>query len=172
MVYRPKYRQMWRRWLSRRLLARFEKAATEEKTYLLQLLGRYGNGSALEPLLDAVRSSDCTLRRFAVSALADYGDARALDALIVATQDEESDIRAAAVMALSRFREVHVLDVLIQTLKDTHPAVRSQAVIALGHFGSTKSLPALKAILESEKSEWIRRYASQAIEEIKGGSFL
>jgi HEAT repeat protein len=101
--------------------------------------------------------------------LADQRDIRAVDALIVALNDSENDIRSTAAISLGLLGDEKAENALMEILNDNDVTVRSQAVIALGHIGSNKALIILNQMVFTEPNEWIRRYISQAILEIKGG---
>jgi len=176
MVYRyrnkliqRKKSSFWRRWLTRRLIALYRTRSVETRTYIIQALGKIGDETALPVILDTAKDTNSTIRRFAVSALADQRDIRALDALIVALNDSENDIRSTAAISLGLLGDEKAENALIEILNDNDVTVRSQAVIALGHIGSSKSLIILNQMVFTELNEWIRRYISQAILEIKGG---
>lgn len=159
----------WRRWLTRWLIARLRIKSVEIRTYIIQALGKIGDESALPVILDAAKDTNGTIRRFAISALADQRDIQAIDALIVALNDSENDIRATAAISLGLLGDEKAENALIEILNDNDVTVRSQAVIALGHLGSNNALVILNQMVFTEPNEWIRRYISQAILEIKGG---
>lgn len=168
-VSQRKYNGFWRRWLTRRLIARLRTKSEETRTYILQALGKIGDETALPVILDAARDTNSAIRRFAVSALADLGNSQAIDALIVSLDDPETDIRAAAATALGMLGDRKAEDGLIALLSDEEISVKAQSVIALGHLGSDKALPLLNQMMVTESSEWMRRYISQAIRDIEGG---
>lgn len=161
----------WRRWLTRWLIARLRIKSVEIRTYIIQALGKVGDEAALPVILNAAKDTDSTIRRFAVSALADQRDTRSVDALILALDDTENDIRATAAISLGLLGDEKAENALLEILKDEDITVRSQAVIALGHIGSSKALNILDQMVFTEPNEWIRRYISQAILEIKGGFY-
>ncbi|MDQ1317904.1 MAG: hypothetical protein QG588_1559 [Candidatus Poribacteria bacterium] len=164
-----KKNSFWRRWLTRWLIARLHTKSVDTRTYIIQALGKIGDETALPVILDYAKDTNSTIRRFAVSALADQRDIRAVDALIVALNDSENDIRSTAAISLGLLGNEKAENALIEILKDNDVTVRSQAVIALGHIGSSKSLIILNQMVFTEPNEWIRRYISQSILEIKGG---
>lgn len=159
----------WRRLLTRWLISRLQIKSVEIRTYILQALGKVGDESAFPVILDAAKDTDNTIRRFAISALADFGDSRALDAIIFALNDLEADIRAVAAMSLGLLGDKKAEDALIESLNDRNVSVRSQVIIALGNLRSNKAFSILNQMMSTESNEWIRRYISQAILEIKGG---
>jgi HEAT repeat protein len=159
----------WRRLLTRWLVSRLQIKSVEIRTYILQALGRVGDESAIPVILNAAKDTDNTIRRFAVSALADFGDTEAINAIITALNDLEADIRATAAMSLGLLGDMKAEDALIERLSDKDISVRSQAVIALGNLRSSKAFSILNQMTSTESNEWIRRYISQAILEIKGG---
>ena len=162
---------IWRRWLTKWLKSRLRKDSVEKRTYIIQALGKVGDETAFPIILDAAHSKDSTIRRFAVSALGDIKDTRAIDALIAALNDSENDIRATAAIALGFLGDKKAEVPLIELLEDKDNSVRSQAVIALGRLVSSQALPILEQMKHTESNEWIRRYISEAILEIKGGIY-
>jgi HEAT repeat protein len=180
---------IWRRLLTRWLISRLQIKSVEIRTYILQALGKVGDKSAIPILLHAAKDTDNTIRRFAVSALADFGDTETINAIIDALNDLEADIRATAAMSLGLLGDMQktnknnpltpivkgesinmrVEDALIERLGDKDISVRSQAIIALGNLRSSKAFSILSQMTSTESNEWIRRYISQAILEIKGG---
>jgi HEAT repeat protein len=163
-------KSFWRKWLTKMLLSRLNTGSVETRTYMLQALGKIGDREALPAILDAAEDDNCSIRRFAISALMDIEDRRAIDALIEALADSEADIREAAVIALGRYGGERAENALLSLLCDDDDSVRSQAVIALGHLGSHSALPLLNQMMNTESSEWMRRYITQAIRDIEGGS--
>ena len=160
---------LWRKWLTKWLIARLRTDSVERRSYIIQALGKVGDQTAFPVILNAAHDKDSTIRRFAISALGDLKDPRAIEALIDALNDPETDIRASAVMSLGFLDDKKAEEQLIGLLEDSSDSVRSQAVIALGRLGSNLALPILEQMNDKEPNEWIRRYISEAILEIKGG---
>ncbi len=164
-----KNKNFWRRLLTKCLIFGLRIKSVDVQAYILQALGKIGDESAEQIILDAVKSEDNTIRRFAVSALADLGNDKAIDAIIDALSDEETDIRATAAMSLGLLGNIKAEDHLIKLLDDKNDSVRTQAIIALGNLRSKKAVTKLNQMRSAETNEWIRRYISQAIMEIEGG---
>ncbi len=76
-------------------------------------------------------------------------------------------MRCAAVIALGEIGHHRAVDELIGTLKDENRSVCSAAVVALGQIGDGRAIEPLRALSEMTTSEWIRRYVSQAVHQIK-----
>ena len=76
------------------------------------LLGQIGGGEALEPLIDALVSSDARARAEACAALGDLRDPIAVNALLYATHDIEHIVRVKAAAALNRIGTAALIVVL------------------------------------------------------------
>lgn len=171
-IHKNKKNSLWRKWLTKYLISKLQNRSVEIRTYILQILGKIGDENAFLVLINATMDTNPDIRRFAISALTDFGDERATDALIATLNDPENDIRASAVMALGLIGDKKCENALLELLKDNDTSIRSQAVIALGRLGSVQALPILNQMIITESTEWIRRYISEAILEIKEGGIF
>ena len=166
----------WRYFPTRVLLRKLRSESAEMRAYAAEGLGGVGDVHAVAPLIDALTDNNSTVRRFAISSLGHIRDPRAIDVLIPFLQDEEADMRCAAVVALGELGldeerisspPVKVIDALISSITDPDRAVCSAGVVALGRIGNPQAIAALKALAETTESEWIRRYISEALHQIK-----
>lgn len=166
----------WRYIPTRLLLRKLQSESGEIRSYAAEALGAVGDVHAVVPLIEALTDNNTTVRRFAISSLGHLRDERAVSVLIPFLQDEESDMRCAAVVALGelgRSKErisnppSQVLEALINSVTDTNSSVCSAAVVALGRIGNPQAITALNALAETTESEWIRRYISEALHQIK-----
>lgn len=166
----------WRYVPTRVLLRKLQSESAEIRSYAAEALGSVGDVHAVAPLIDALTDSSTTVRRFAISSLGHLRDERAVAVLIPFLQDAESDMRCAAVVALGELGlseervsnpPVQVVEALINSITDTDNAVCSAAVVALGRIGNPQAIAALNALAETTNSEWIRRYISEALQQIK-----
>ena len=166
----------WRYFPTRVLLQKLKSESAEMRAYAAEGLGGVGDVHAVAPLINALTDNNSTVRRFAISSLGHIRDPRAIDVLIPFLQDEEADMRCAAVVALGELGlseertsspPVKVIDALISSITDPDRAVCSAGVVALGRIGSPQAVAALNALAETTKSEWIRRYISEALHQIE-----
>lgn len=166
----------WRYIPTRLLLRKLRSESAEIRAYAAEGLGAVGDVHAVAPLINALTDNNSTVRRFAISSLGHLRDERAVAVLIPFLQDEESDMRCAAVVALGELGlseervsnpPVQVVDALINSITDTDNAVCSAAVVALGRIGNPQAIAELNALAETTESEWIRRYISEALHQIK-----
>lgn len=166
----------WRYIPTRLLLRKLRSESYEIRAYAAEGLGTVGDVHAIAPLIGALNDENTTVRRFAISSLGHLRDERAIDVLIPFLQDEEPDMRCAAVVALGELGlsderastpPVQIIDALIASMTDTDRAVCSAAVVALGRIGNPQAVSALNALAETTESEWIRRYISEALHQIK-----
>ena len=86
---------------------------------------------AVHGLIDALKDSDATVRRQAVTSLGQIGDREAVPALIAVAADQDVEIRRRAVRALGQIGDDRALDTLTAALKDDDAAVRRHAAIAI-----------------------------------------
>jgi HEAT repeat protein len=98
--------------------------------------------AALPRLLDAVRSQDADVRKFAVDALAGIADPRATDALLVRLWDDDANVRASAADALGAVGGSNAIAALCD-------AARSSEQAALVRFSALHALAALDAPVQA-----------------------
>lgn len=86
---------------------------------------------AIEPLIEALKSDDLTVRLIAASALGDIKDKSAVEPLIVLLKDKYAPVRFSAASALGKIKDNRAIDSLTILLNDEDPAVKQAAEIAL-----------------------------------------
>lgn len=96
----------------------------------------------LEQYLEALRSSDATIRAAAVAALQGMGK-EAVGHLIEALKDSHHDVRIAAAEALGEIGDPDAVDPLIRVSCDAREDVRIAAAGALGRIGDRRSIQPL-----------------------------
>ena len=127
----------------------------------LSLMGDAG----LPKLLDAARSKDRAVRRFAVRALGWNHSPRAEGAALEALKDSDETVRMMACLALGDLHASSAALPLTTLLKDKSDRVRISAVEALGYLGKS-GIPGLKVAL-SDDSLGFRILAVAGLERIK-----
>ncbi|MDV2482252.1 HEAT repeat domain-containing protein [Methanoculleus sp. Wushi-C6] len=98
--------------------------------------------TSLEQYLEALRSSDETVRAAAVVALQGMGK-EAIGYLIGALRDPHHAVRIAAAEALGEIGDPDAVEPLVLLFRDAREDVRIAAAAALGRIGDRRSIPAL-----------------------------
>lgn len=152
---------------------------------------------AVEPLIDALRDKEGTVRRFAASLLGRLGDPRAIEPLGMALYDLHHDIGKAAAEALVNFgvasfevlvealdhpeiwirihsvdvlpriREPRVAAVLLEMLRDPEREVKKHVIQAMGELRDARCLPALQEIMANRGDRELHALAKEALQKIK-----
>ncbi len=131
-----------------RLLVQLEEP--ENHPMAIFCLQQYG-ASAVEGLIQALRSPDVDARYGAAHTLGMIGDTLAIPALTDALADSEPAVRYWAVDALARLRAEAAIPALAGMFKDKSKNVRERAALALEQIGT----PAARQALEkAQKSSW------------------
>jgi len=148
------------RWLGEKRLI------PEIRQQIARALGEIGSAEAVEPLIQALRDEDESVRAAAANALGRIGDARAVEPLIQALRDSNWRVRAAAAEELGRIRDVRAVKPLIQALRDSNWRVRAAAAEALGRIGDARAVePLVQALGDEDKS--VRAAAAGALVRIR-----
>ena len=149
---------------------------------------------AVEPLIDALKDTEGTVRKFAALLLGRVGDARAIEPLGMALYDLHHDVGKAAAEALARFGarsfevlvealehpemwiRIHSVDVLpriddqrvalilLEMLNDPEREVKMHVIAAMGQLKDKQTLPALQAILAQRGDREMHALAKAAID--------
>jgi HEAT repeat protein len=153
---------------------------TDLRKRAARLLGVIRDGTALGPLIEALRDPDPWVRVEAVQALGAWGDVRAFDAVervleasMEARRERTWDVRedevgAVAVFTLARLggpRASELLAGLVDTLGGTGLA----AAEMLAYMGDRRAVPRLVACLESQMDN-LWQHTAEALETLLGGS--
>ncbi|RPJ28980.1 MAG: HEAT repeat domain-containing protein [Chloroflexi bacterium] len=150
--------------------------------------------AAVEPLIEALRDKEGTVRKFAAILLGRLGDPRAIeplsmtlydmhhevgkasaeslasfgapavDVLIGALHHPEMWIRLHAIQALSRIKDVRVTPILLEMLNDPERGVKKQVIQSLGDLKDPRAQPALQAIVANRADRELHTLAKQALE--------
>jgi len=129
------------RWLGEKRLI------PEIRQQIARALGEIGSAEAVEPLIQALRDEDESVRAAAAKALGRIGDARAVEPLIQALRDSNWRVRAAAAEALGRIGDVRAVEPLVQALGDENESVRMAAVKAAVKIGREAIQPLTEALI-------------------------
>ncbi len=129
-------------------------------------LGRVGDSSVTEPLIDRLGDSDPRVRTRSAVACGRIRDPRAVEPLEKRVQiDPNVDVRKAAVEALGEIKTQGSLAVLLEAADDPNESIRHVIADALGMFGSVSPVETLGGYL-SDTSEPVRRTAMFSMVEI------
>ena len=118
-------------------------------------LGQIGDVRAVEPLLNALKDSNDTVRTQAEKALykieetwGQTGDARAIVPLIAALKDSDTGVRRIAADVLRQTGDVRAVETFIAALKDSDSHVQRIAIEALKKIGDVRAIEPLIATLK------------------------
>ena len=144
--------------------ARWVKSAEQHKMRKVAALalGEIGDGSAVEPLIGALKDEAMTVRQAAATSLGTVGNPSAVGPLIGALCDKEMPVRYRAAGALGKIGDGHGVNALIGALKDEHSDVRKAVATALGEIGGPGVVEALIPILKDESGD-VRESAATAL---------
>jgi HEAT repeat protein len=108
-------------------------------------LGRIGDPSAVEPLIEA--ADDRRFRNMVAGGLSRIGDTRAVELYVQSLNDESEVFQSEAAEAVGKIGDARAVGPLIQVLKDEHRPVGPQenAAKALGRIGD---IQAAEAVIE------------------------
>lgn len=131
---------------------------------MIALLAESGDSSAVELLLDVLRTTDHELCVMAAEALRKLGK-DAVKALIGALSDASAAVRRNAAKALGELKAPEAFDPLLKLLNDNDPSVRSAAILGVGRTGDKKAIPFIVKMLKDER-HIVRATAARILTEI------
>jgi len=127
-------------------------------------LASLGSRSALDALLQAVRTPPVARQAAAADALGSLRDRRAVPALLEAARGQHSGLRASAVEALGRIRASDAAPMLLELLRDESAGVRQAAAWALGELRDPSAMDALLVRLaDAQEHVLVRRTAAWSL---------
>jgi HEAT repeat protein len=131
-------------------------------------LARLG-APALDPLINALRDENSTVRAWSADALGQMGSAQAVEPLIAALSDADVQVRIDATVALGKIGDPRAAEALVARLSDPQEDehVRMDAARALGHVVTGEVFAPLVAALDDPAIE-VRRQALWALAESAG----
>jgi HEAT repeat protein len=160
---------------------------------LLTAIEKMGT-AAVDPLIEALRDKEGTVRKFAANLLGRLGDPRAIEPLGMALYDlhhevgkvsadslarfgvpsleifvealshPEMWIRIHAIEALSKIKDRRVTPTLLQMLNDPERDVKKQVIQSLGELKDPRSANALQEIVANRADRELHTLAKQALE--------
>ena len=119
----------------------------------------------VEPLIEALREREGTVRKLAAIMLGNLQDARAIEELGMTLYDLHHEVSQTAAEALARFG-APAIDVLAEALIHPEASVREHAILGLGRIHDERVIPYLIEMLHDPARE-VKRQAIQSLAEIK-----
>jgi HEAT repeat protein len=118
------------------------------RRYLVLVLGRLGEASALPALEAAAKDPDPDTRLYAVWALGKIGDKAAFPTVLEASHSEDAGARKMAAYVLGQLGDPSAIPRLKVLAEDKVADVRWNAAIALAELGDTSGLPVLRSMID------------------------
>ena len=106
-------------------------------------LGALGDRNAVQPLCDALKDDDASVRGSAATALGALGDRSAVRPLCDTLKDDDPHTRGAAATALGALGDRSAAQPLCDALKDDDAHTRGSAATALGALGDRNAMQPL-----------------------------
>jgi len=152
--------------------------------------------AAVQPLIEALKDKEGTVRKFAAILLGKLGDPRAieplgmalydlhhevgkvsaeslarfgvsaLDILVEALSHPEMWIRIHSIAALSKIKDPRVTPLLLEMLNDPERDVKKEVIQCLGNLKDRRALPALQEIVANRSDRELHSVAKQAVENL------
>ena len=163
---------------------------------LLSAIEQMGS-TAVEPLIEALKDKEGTVRKFAATLLGNIGDQRAIKPLGAALYDMHHDVGEISAESLAKFGapsfevlvealehpemwvRIHSVDVLpkvneprvglvlLEMLKDPEREVKKHVIQAMGVLKDKRTLPALQEIVADRSDRELHALAKEALEKMK-----
>jgi HEAT repeat protein len=109
-----------------------------QATAALHALIQIGRPAVL-PLVEATRSENAAVRRYAVYALGKIGGGDVIDAIALLARDKDATVRRQAAVAFGSLRDWRGLLQLFELLRDNYVDVRVAAAEAIGQIGDPRA---------------------------------
>src|SRR5262249_30992263 len=138
----------------------------EARAAMARALGTIDRPAVVQPLTDALGSTDAQVKTAALTALQSVSGLRDGTAVIPLGSDSDAGGRAGAATTLGMLRVGTGADALVAALKnDPSATVRKQAAWALGaaHANAGIASPALQAAAANDASPVVRSLAAAAL---------
>jgi len=132
------------------------------RRYAAGLLGRLGDGRAIEPLGMALYDLHHDVGQAAAEALANLGPA-SFDVLAEALSHPEMWIRIHSIQALVQLKDPRVAVILLEMLNDPEREVKRHVIEAMGQLKDRRVLSALQSIMASRADREFHALAKDAI---------
>jgi len=131
---------------------------------LLDAIEKMGN-AAVDPLIEALRDQEGTVRKFAATLLGKLGDPRAIDPLGMALYDLHHEVGKASAESLARFG-IPAFDVLMEALSHPEMWIRIHAMSALAKIKDNRVTLILVEMLNDPERE-VKKQAIQFLGELR-----
>ena len=118
------------------------------RRYLVLVLGRLGERTAVPALLAALKDPDADTRLYAIWSLGKIGDPSVLEPVLEASNSEDAGVRKMAAYVLGQLREPRAIPRLRVLAEDRVADVRWNAAIALAELGDASGLPVLRSMID------------------------
>ncbi len=118
------------------------------RRYLVLVLGKLQNRSAVPTLLSSAKDRDPETQLYSVWALGMLGDPSAFDTVLESSQSEDSGSRKMAAYVLGRLGDRRGIPRLQVLLEDPVADVRWNSAIALASLGDRSGLPVLRSMID------------------------
>lgn len=147
-----------------------KKLALSSLPYLLSDAKYIKDPKTFDPILNALKDKDPSIREAAAASLKRLGEnikncckeTRIVPPLIEALKDRYARVRQEAAKALGFYSDMRAVDPLIRRLrKDRDPWVRLEAAYSLGQLNAKKAVPVLLYSLKDANADWRNKIVQQ-----------
>ena len=118
------------------------------RRYLVLVLGKLRDRTALPALIAATRDPDAETRLYSVWAIGMIGDPRGLDAVLEASRSEDAGARKMAAYVMGKLGDRRAAARLKVLLEDRVADVRWNAAIALASLGDGSGIAVLRSMID------------------------
>jgi hypothetical protein len=118
------------------------------RRYLVLVLGRLGEASAVPALEAAAKDTDPDTRLYAIWALGKIGDRAALPTILEASSSEDAGARKMSAYVLGQLGDPQAIPRLKVLADDRVADVRWNAAIGLAELGDGSGLPVLRSMID------------------------
>lgn len=147
-----------------RIIAEAKSTGTQVRKAALQAVGKLGDASFVDLLVQAVAQGGTDdERNAALNSLAQLRGDGVNYAIVKHMQNSQADIRSQLIEVLFDRDAVDAVPALLGEAAGTEPAVRRAAFRALGRLGGQKELPSLVGLLVKMQDDGSRRDAERAV---------
>jgi HEAT repeat protein len=134
------------------------------RRYLVLVLGRLGESSAVPVLIQAAKDADPDTRLYAIWALGRIRSPAAFDTVLASSFSEDPAARKMAAFVLGQLGDQRAVPRLKVLAEDPVPDVRWNAAIGLASLGDASGLPVLRSIVDRQALARQARLSSEQAE--------